>query len=181
MRSTPSLRCAISTRCPATSCSARRIRTSSATAGEAYRESLIARAAAAGIADLVLFDNGYRDTAAILAEIRRADIVLLPYLSREQVVSGVLVEAIASAKPVVATAFPHAVELLGEGSGIVVPHEDSEAMAKALRVSLTDRPRAAQAAGIAGRQAASLTWEHVARCYLQHTAVVDRRPVEATL
>ena len=93
--------------------------------------------------------------------------MLLPYLSREQVVSGVLVEAIASAKPVVATAFPHAVELLGEGSGIVVPHEDPDAMAAALRVLLTDHERAAQAAAIARRQAPSLTWEHVARSYLR--------------
>ena len=104
--------------------------------GEAYRESLVARAQALGIDELVDFDNGYRDTAAVLAEVRQADIVLLPYLSREQVVSGVLVEAIASAKPVVSTAFPHAVELLGEGSGIVVPHEDPDAMARALRLSL---------------------------------------------
>ncbi len=59
--------------------------------------------------------DGYHDTASILAQIRRSDIVLLPYLSREQVVSGVLVEAIASGKPTVATAFPHAVELLAEG------------------------------------------------------------------
>jgi len=135
--------------------------------GEAYRESLVARAQALGIDELVDFDNGYRDTAAVLAEVRQADIVLLPYLSREQVVSGVLVEAIASAKPVVSTAFPHAVELLGEGSGIVVPHEDPDAMARALRVLLTDHERAAQAAAIARRQAPSLTWEHVARSYLR--------------
>ncbi len=148
--------------------------------GEAYRESLVARAQALGIAELVEFDNGYRDTAAILAEIRKADIVLLPYLSREQVVSGVLVEAIASAKPVVSTAFPHAVELLGEGSGIVVPHEDPDAMARALRVLLTDRERAAQAAAVARRQAPSLTWEHVARSYLRLALDVAPRRLNQT-
>jgi glycosyltransferase involved in cell wall biosynthesis len=148
--------------------------------GEAYRESLVARAQALGIAELIEFDNGYRDTAAILAEIRKADIVLLPYLSREQVVSGVLVEAIASAKPVVSTAFPHAVELLGEGSGIVVPHEDPDAMARALRVLLTDHERAAQAAAVARRQAPSLTWEHVARSYLRIALDVAPRRLNQT-
>ena len=135
--------------------------------GEAYRESLIQRAEAAGAADLIRFMDGYHDTAAILAQIRRSDIVLLPYLSREQVVSGVLVEAIASGKPSVATAFPHAVELLSEGSGIVVPHEDPDAMADALRTLLTDPVRAARAAAAARRQAPSLFWETVGLEYEQ--------------
>ena len=135
--------------------------------GEAYRESLLARAEAAGAADLVRFMGGYHDTPAILAQIRRSDIVLLPYLSREQVVSGVLVEAIASGKPTVATAFPHAVELLSEGSGIVVPHEDPDAMAVALRTLLTDAMRAAHAAAAARRQAPALFWPTVAKEYEQ--------------
>jgi glycosyltransferase involved in cell wall biosynthesis len=138
--------------------------------GEAYRQSLVERAEGAGAADLIRFMDGHHDTAAILAQIRRSDIVLLPYLSREQVVSGVLVEAIASGKPSVATAFPHAVELLAEGSGIVVPHEDPDAMAKALRTLLTDQVLAARASAAARRQAPSLFWEAVGREYEQLAA-----------
>ena len=52
---------------------------------------------------------------------RRADVVLLPYDSREQVTSGVLTEAVAAGKPVVSTSFPHAVELLSSGAGLLVP------------------------------------------------------------
>ena len=89
--------------------------------GDSYRESLLTRVDDLGIGDCVEFDNRYHDTASLLARIRGADVILLPYLSRDQTVSGVLVEAIASGKPVVATAFPHAVELLSEGSGITVP------------------------------------------------------------
>ena len=130
--------------------------------GEAYRESLQALAVERGVEELVEFDGHYRSTAAVLAEIRNADVVLLPYLSRDQVVSGVLVEAIASGRPVVSTAFPHAVELLAEGSGIIVPHEDAAAIAAALRVFLTDETAAARAAAVrAGRRAPS-TWETVA-------------------
>jgi glycosyltransferase involved in cell wall biosynthesis len=149
--------------------------------GEAYRESLIARAEAAGAADLVRFMDGYHDTDAILAQIRRSDIVLMPYLSREQVVSGVLVEAIASGKPTVATAFPHAVELLSEGSGIVVPHEDPDAMAAALRSLLTDPVRAARASAAARRQAPSLFWETVGREYEQLAAEVIPNRVSASV
>ena len=137
------------------------------TRGEEYRDSLVARAAALGVSHLVEFDGVYRDLGAILARIREADVVLLPYLSREQVVSGVLAEAIASGKPVVSTRFPHAEELLGEGSGILVAHEDAEAIAGALRSLLTDPDRTARMAAVARRQAPSLFWENVGASYLQ--------------
>jgi polysaccharide biosynthesis protein PslF len=60
----------------------------------------------------VTLEDRYADRRSVLRRVRQADVVLLPYRSREQVVSGVLVEALASGKPVVATRFPHAVELL---------------------------------------------------------------------
>jgi glycosyltransferase involved in cell wall biosynthesis len=143
--------------------------------GEAYRESLQALAEARGVDHLVEFDGRYRTTPEILAEVRKAHIVLLPYLSRSQVVSGVLVEAVASAKPVVATAFPHAVELLAEGSGIVVPHEDPTRMANALRTFLADPAAAGRAAAVARVQAASLTWDFVGRRYAELTRSVRRQ------
>ena len=52
--------------------------------------------------------------------ISAADVVLLPYDSPEQVTSGVLIEAVTAGKPVVSTCFPHAVELLGGGAGLLV-------------------------------------------------------------
>ena len=146
------------------------------TRGEEYRDALVARAVALGVDDLVEFDNAYRDTALVLARIREADIVLLPYLSREQVVSGVLVEAIASGKPVVSTRFPHAVELLGPGSGILVPHEDAKAIADALRSLLTDPALASRTAAVARRQAPPLFWENVGKSYLQLASEVLRKP-----
>jgi glycosyltransferase involved in cell wall biosynthesis len=133
--------------------------------GEEYRLGLIERARELGVDEIVAFEDGYRDTAGILARVRSADIILLPYLSRDQVVSGVLVEAIASGKPVVSTAFPHAVEVLEAGSGIVIPHEDVDAMADALRAFLTDRQTLARAAFVARAQAPDLFWESVGRSY----------------
>jgi glycosyltransferase involved in cell wall biosynthesis len=147
--------------------------------GEAYRDSLQAQAHALGVGDLVEFDDQYVDTESVLAWIREADVVLMPYRSREQVVSGVLVEAIASGKPVVATRFPHAVELLGEGSGILVPHDDAAAIAAALRTLLTQPEVAAQAAATARRQAPPLFWENVGRVYNGLAASVARTAAQA--
>ncbi len=101
--------------------------------GEAYRDARIQQAWHHGVADSVDFDDDYRDVATLTALIQSAAVVVLPYDSTDQVTSGVLVDAVAAGRPVVATAFPHAVELLASGAGIVVDHDDPDAMATALQ------------------------------------------------
>ena len=83
------------------------------------------------------FQDAYHDQATLGALIRSADVVVLPYDSVEQVTSGVLIEAVAAGVPVVATAFPHAVELLTDGPGLVVPHRNPRALSTAVRRVLT--------------------------------------------
>ena len=84
-------------------------------------------------------DGRYRSRVELADLVDAADIVLLPYDSTDQVTSGVLIEAVAALKPVVATRFPHAVELLGAGAGLIVPNKDPQAIADALRTLLTHR------------------------------------------
>ena len=133
--------------------------------GEQYRASLISRAEALGIAHLVEFDAQYRDTQALQEVITGADIIFLPYDSRDQVTSGVLIEAIAAGKPVVATRFPHAIELLGGGAGLLVAQGDAPAMALALQRLLTDAEFARAAAAQAERLAPELGWPAVGERY----------------
>ena len=141
--------------------------------GDAYRDSLLARAAALGVAHLVIFDDSYSHAKTILACIRKSEIVLLPYRSREQVVSGVLVEAIASGKPIVATSFPFAVEMLATGSGITVPHDNPASMAEALRLLLTEPAAAAAARSAARLQAPTVFWGRVGQLYADLAAEVS--------
>ena len=136
-----------------------------ASSGEAYRESLKRRAAQAGVGRYVRFFDGYRDLTGLQALISQANVVALPYDSREQVTSGVLVEAIAAGLPVVATDFPHARELLAEGCGLVVPHESPEAMAKALRRILLDDVFRAELVAEARRIGPSMYWPEVGRSF----------------
>jgi glycosyltransferase involved in cell wall biosynthesis len=144
--------------------------------GEAYRDSLSRRVEELGLEHVVEFDDRYLDTRAVQQWIRRAYAVLLPYRSREQVVSGVLVEALASGTPVVATRFPHAEELLAAGSGILVPHDDPDAIAAALRRLLGNVALRDRMAETARRQSPLLSWEHVGRAYRGlATAAVSRR------
>ena len=134
--------------------------------GEAYRDARVAQARRLGIADAVCFDDDYRGMTALNALIASSTVVVLPYDSKDQVTSGVLVDAIAAGKPVVATAFPHAEELLASGAGIVVPHDDPDAMASALSRVLLEPGLAERMAAEATRLAPSLGWPVVAGAYL---------------
>ena len=138
--------------------------------GEAYRKMLIKRSWVNQVAASVAFDAAYRDVRSLTQLIQDAAVVVLPYDSRDQVTSGVLVDAIAAGRPVVATAFPHAIELLSSGAGIVVPHRDAGALAAALRRILTEPGVAAAMAAEAARLAPSLGWPAVAA---QYAALAD--------
>jgi glycosyltransferase involved in cell wall biosynthesis len=133
--------------------------------GEKYRVSLAARAVERGVADLVSFHPSYVDSTALRRVVAEADVVVLPYESREQVTSGVLIEAVAARKPVVATAFPHAVELLAAGAGLVVPHADPDALAHAVRRVLTEPNLANAMSRHAAVAAPDLRWSEVAARY----------------
>jgi glycosyltransferase involved in cell wall biosynthesis len=130
--------------------------------GEAYRERLQRLGAVLGIAHAVRYRAGYHDPAALSMLIASADVIVLPYDSREQVTSGVLIEAVAAGVPVVATAFPHAVELLSDGVGQIVPHQDSAALAAAIRLVLK-RPGADAGADLS--TPSTLRWPAVAERY----------------
>ncbi|MES1212234.1 MAG: glycosyltransferase, partial [Leifsonia sp.] len=104
--------------------------------GERYRESLHGLIAELGLDDRVTLDGRYLDAPQLAAHVAGADIVLLPYDTREQVTSGVLAEAVAAGKDVVATTFPHSTELLANGVGELVEHEDPAAIARAVRTIL---------------------------------------------
>jgi len=122
----------------------------------------------------VQFDSRYLSGPALRGVVRRADVILLPYDSKEQVTSGVLAEAVAAGKPVIATAFPHAVELLSSGAGLLVPQRDPAAIAAALEQVLTVDGLADSMAATARSLAASLLWPNVAERYLQLAASVQR-------
>ena len=91
--------------------------------GERYRRSLEQLAVDLGVDDRVMFDDTYRTVAELGDMIAGADLIVLPYDSPDQVTSGVLVDAVAAGRPVLSTAFPHAVELLHGGGHRGAPAE----------------------------------------------------------
>jgi glycosyltransferase involved in cell wall biosynthesis len=151
-----------------------------ATKGEAYRDACVAQAQRLGVADSVSFDPMYRSPAALSTLVLQASVVVLPYDSKDQVTSGVLVDSIATGRPVVATAFPHAVELLGSGAGLVVAHDDPDALVSALKRILTDPRAAGSMASEARELAPAMAWPVVADAYLSLARrLVAARPAVA--
>jgi glycosyltransferase involved in cell wall biosynthesis len=131
--------------------------------GEAYRDSLVALVHRLGLGDQVTFVDRYLSPATLDTLIAGADAVVLPYESVDQATSGVLAEAVAAGIPVVATGFPHAIELLAEGAGVVVPHRDPTAIAAGVRQLLSQERSGSSAAASAEK----MSWTTVARAYLQ--------------
>lgn len=101
--------------------------------GDRYRNMLMDRAVQRGVADRVMFDSKYRTLEDLGALVAHSSMVVLPYDSTDQITSGVLVDALAAGRPVISTEFPHAVELVSDGTGLLVPHRNAAAIASAIR------------------------------------------------
>jgi len=133
--------------------------------GEAYRDRLREQVLDADLGCCVTFDGRYRNTGSLASLVRSADVVLLPYDSTEQVTSGVLIEAVAAGKPVVATQFPHAREVLAGGAGLLVPHRDPAAIAAALRSVIVRGEVMTKITAAAAATAPRLQWPVIADQY----------------
>lgn len=144
--------------------------------GEAYRNAVAGRAARRGVGHAITFVDRYLPWTELRSLVRAADVVILPYDSIDQVTSGVLIEAVTARRPVVATGFPHAIEMLSSGAGIIVGQRDARAMAHAVRRILTEPDTRASMVAAAGRLAPQLTWAAVAERYRQVGGRLHGRP-----
>ena len=133
--------------------------------GEAYRDWLVELVGELGVQASVEMSDEYMTPQELESLIHSADMALIPYDTTEQVTSGVLVDAIGAGLPVVATAFPHSLELLSSGAGRVVPHQDPKALATAIEALLTDSSALAAAGDEAMRVGRDFAWPRVALEY----------------
>lgn len=102
------------------------------------REDLERYAGHLGITGRVIFAGSRRDIPRLLGAM---DIFIFPSLWEGM--PNALIEAMAAGKAVVTTDFSSARELVGSGDlGMVIPAQDSAAIARAVTALLRDRPRA---------------------------------------
>lgn len=151
--------------------------------GHRYRHELGAMARKFGVADRVHFIDGYLDSNGLTSLVTSADMYLLPYDTREQVTSGVLAEALVAGGPVIATSFPHAVEMLGDGTGMLVKQQSPNSIAEAIRQLIREPELRRQMRDKSAAKAAGLLWPAVGASMtaLTHSVVRSARCVGTNL
>ncbi|HEX6221264.1 MAG TPA: glycosyltransferase, partial [Acidimicrobiia bacterium] len=133
--------------------------------GESYRKALEKTVSELGLQENVRFIDDYISPDMLREVLLETSVVVVPYDSTEQIVSGVLVEAVAANVPVVATAFPHAVELAEQRAVVTVSHRDPDAIAEAIARILGSTAAWEQMMGAQRAIAPELEWGSVAMGY----------------
>lgn len=143
--------------------------------GEAYRHALQRRVRDLGLDRHVAFYNRFIDTPTLLDFISAADIVITPYVGREQAVSGVLSYALGAGKAVVSTPYWYAEEMLAEGRGCIVPFRDPSAIAAAVVPLFDDETGRNAMRKRAYVSARKMVWSEVAAQYFRLLREVRRQ------
>jgi len=135
--------------------------------GDNYRASLQALAKEVGVEKQVMFHDRFVSPEAMAEFIGAADIYITPYRFEEQVVSGTLAYALGAGKAIISTPYWHAIELLDDRRGALVPFQNPEAIANRT-IELLDTPAIRHAmrkrAYLFGRD---MVWKRVAQGYME--------------
>ncbi len=135
--------------------------------GEKYRASLQALAKEVGVESQVMFHNRFASPEEMAEFIGAADIYITPYRHEAQVVSGTLAYALGAGKAIISTPYWHAIELLDDRRGALVPFQNPDAIAQKT-IELLDTPAIRHAmrkrAYLFARE---MIWKRVAQGYME--------------
>src|SRR5712692_5630980 len=98
--------------------------------GDKYRASLQALAREVGVESHVIFHDRFVSPEEMAEFIGAADIYITPYRYEAQVVSGTLAYALGAGKAIISTTYWHAIELLDDRRGALVPFQNPGAIAQ---------------------------------------------------
>jgi len=135
--------------------------------GDKYREFLQNLAKELKVADNVIFRNRFVSPQELVELIGAADIYVTPYKHKGQVVSGTLAYALSAGKAIISTPYLHAIELLDDERGALVPFDDPGAIASKT-IELLDNPTARHAMRKrAYLYSRDMVWNRVAQQYMR--------------
>jgi glycosyltransferase involved in cell wall biosynthesis len=147
--------------------------------GDKYRASLQAMAKEMGVESQVMFHNRFATPEEMAEFIGAADIYITPYRHEAQVVSGTLAYALGAGKAIISTPYWHAIELLDDRRGALVPFQDPDAIAQKT-IELLDTPAIRHAmrkrAYLFARE---MVWKRVAQGYMKSFSQVRNERMES--
>jgi glycosyltransferase involved in cell wall biosynthesis len=147
--------------------------------GDRYREYLQALAKEVGVESNVTFHNRFVSPEEMVQFIGAADIYITPYRHEAQVVSGTLAYALGAGKAIISTPYWHAIELLDDRRGALVPFQNPSAIAQKT-IELLDTPAMRHAmrkrAYLFARE---MVWKRVAQGYMESFARVRSDRLES--
>jgi glycosyltransferase involved in cell wall biosynthesis len=135
--------------------------------GDKYRASLQALAKEVGVESQVIFHDRFATPEEMAEFIGAADIYITPYRHEAQVVSGTLAYALGAGKAIISTPYWHAIELLDDRRGALVPFQNPDAIAqKTIELLSTPALRHAmrKRAYLFARE---MIWKRVAQGYME--------------
>jgi glycosyltransferase involved in cell wall biosynthesis len=134
--------------------------------GDKYRLSLQNLAKDLGVEANVIFRDRFVSPQEMIELIGAADIYITPYKHKGQVVSGTLAYALSAGKAIISTPYLHAIELLDDERGVIVPFDDPQSIA-ARTTELLDNGTARHAMRKrAYLYARDMVWDRVAQQYM---------------
>ena len=135
--------------------------------GDKYRVYLQHLAKGLGVESNVIFRNRFVTPREMVELIGAADIYITPYKHKEQVVSGTLAYALSAGKAIISTPYLHAIELLDDDRGTLVPFDDPEAIAAKTVELLSDDTARHAMRKRAYLYARDMVWNRVAQKYMK--------------
>ena len=135
--------------------------------GDKYRTYLHDLAKDIGVDSNVIFHSRFVSPEEMVEFIGAADLYITPYRHEAQVVSGTLAYAVGAGKAIISTPYWHAIELLDDRRGALVPFQNPGAIAQKT-IELLDTPAIRHAmrkrAYLFGR---NMIWKTVAKGYME--------------
>ncbi len=132
------------------------------TEGEKYRDNLEAKINALQLNKYVKFINQYLPLNDLLEYLQLTDIYLFTSKDRNQAVSGTFSYAISCGCPIVSTPIPHAVEVLQNGTGIIIDFENPKQLAEQVNILLENEQLRKQISSNGIHKLAPTAWENSA-------------------
>ncbi|MGZ4951818.1 MAG: glycosyltransferase [Halobacteriota archaeon] len=133
---------------------------------EAYREKLETLIRELNLSRNVLLVDRYLSNREMIMHFLATDVCAVTNMNANQISSGVLSQAIGCGKSIIATRFAHAAEALSNGRGLFVEFGDAGDIAHKLNELVRDEALRAQVSRDAYLYGRSMTWDKIARKYV---------------